>query len=40
VPTTLIIDRHGREVARTEGVAAWDGPEIGKILEGLLAQGQ
>ncbi len=39
LPTTLIIDRQGREVARVEGEAAWDGPEIGKILEGLLAAG-
>ncbi len=39
LPTTLVIDRQGREVARVEGAAAWDGPEIGKILEGLLAGG-
>jgi thiol-disulfide isomerase/thioredoxin len=39
VPTTLIIDRQGREVARIEGPAAWDGPEIGKVLDGLLAGG-
>jgi len=39
LPTTLVIDRQGREVARIEGMAAWDGPEIGKILEALLAGG-
>ncbi|PKU26664.1 TlpA family protein disulfide reductase [Telmatospirillum siberiense] len=39
LPTTLLIDRQGREVVRVEGEAAWDGPEIGKILEGLLAGG-
>jgi thiol-disulfide isomerase/thioredoxin len=39
LPTTLVIDRQGREVARIEGIAAWDGPEIGKILEGLIAGG-
>lgn len=39
LPTTLVIDRQGREVARIEGAVAWDGPEIGKVLEGLLAGG-
>jgi len=39
MPTTLVIDRQGREVARIEGAAAWNGPQIGKILEGLLAGG-
>jgi thiol-disulfide isomerase/thioredoxin len=39
MPTTLVIDRQGREVARIEGTAAWNGPEIGKILEGLLSGG-
>lgn len=39
LPTTLVIDRQGREVARIEGVAAWDGPDVGKILDGLLAGG-
>ena len=28
VPTTLLIDREGREVARKMGEAEWDGPEI------------
>lgn len=37
LPTTLIIDREGREVVRVEGEAAWDGPEIGGILDRLLA---
>lgn len=36
LPTTLIIDRQGREVARVEGGAAWEGPEIGQLLEALL----
>jgi thiol-disulfide isomerase/thioredoxin len=39
LPTTLVIDRQGREVARIEGIAAWNGPEIGKILDDLLAGG-
>lgn len=39
LPTTLIIDRQGREVARVEGEAAWDGPEVGRILDGLLSGG-
>jgi thiol-disulfide isomerase/thioredoxin len=38
MPTTLVIDRQGREVARVEGIAAWDGPDIEKVLEGLLVE--
>ena len=39
LPTTLILDRQGREVARVEGEAAWDGPEIKALLQKLLTQG-
>jgi thiol-disulfide isomerase/thioredoxin len=38
VPTTLILDRHGREVARVEGSVAWDSPEASRFFEQLLNQ--
>jgi len=33
VPTTLLIDREGREVARKMGAAEWDGPEMVSLIE-------
>ncbi len=33
VPTTLLIDREGREVARKMGAAEWDSPEIVSLVE-------
>lgn len=36
VPTTLILDRQGREVARVEGSVAWDSPEASRFFEQLL----
>jgi thiol-disulfide isomerase/thioredoxin len=39
LPTTLILDRQGQEVARVEGEAAWDGPEVKALLQKLMAQG-
>lgn len=39
VPTTLILDRQGREVGRVEGTAAWDGAEASALLDGLLKDG-
>jgi thiol-disulfide isomerase/thioredoxin len=33
VPTTLLIDREGREVARKMGAAEWDDPEIVSLVE-------
>ena len=32
VPTTLLINREGREVARKMGVADWDGPEMVALI--------
>jgi thiol-disulfide isomerase/thioredoxin len=32
VPTTLLIDRNGREVARKMGAAEWDGPEMVSVI--------
>jgi thiol-disulfide isomerase/thioredoxin len=33
VPTTLLIDRQGREAARKMGPAEWDGPEMVSLVE-------
>lgn len=33
IPTTLLIDRDGREVARKMGAAEWDGPEMVSLVE-------
>ena len=33
VPTTLLIDRQGREVARKMGAAEWDGPQMVPLIE-------
>lgn len=33
VPTTLLIDRDGREVARKMGEAQWDSPEMVSLIE-------
>jgi thiol-disulfide isomerase/thioredoxin len=38
LPTTLIIDRQGRQAAHVEGIAAWDGPEVSALLDGLLKE--
>jgi thiol-disulfide isomerase/thioredoxin len=37
IPTTLLIDKKGREVGRLVGPAEWDSPEIVKIIEGVIA---
>lgn len=36
LPTTLVIDAQGQEIARIEGPAAWDGQEIGDKLRAVL----
>lgn len=37
LPTTLLIDADGREIARFVGPAAWDGPEAMTLLRSLKA---
>lgn len=37
LPTTLLLDSQGREVARFVGGAAWDGPESLALLRALIA---
>lgn len=39
LPTTLILDRDGQELARIEGEAEWDGAEMIALLQKLMAQG-
>ena len=39
LPTTVIIDRAGREVARLEGEAAWDAPELVAAVRRLVGSG-
>lgn len=36
-PTTLILDRQGREIARYQGEADWDTPEAAALLKALIA---
>ena len=36
IPTTLLIDRQGREVGRRTGPEQWDGPEAVRMIEGYL----
>jgi thiol-disulfide isomerase/thioredoxin len=38
LPTSLVIDREGREVARLEGTATWDSPEMIAELRRLIGQ--
>lgn len=36
VPTTLLIDREGREVTRKMGPAEWDGAQMVSLVEGMI----
>ena len=38
VPLTLLIDRDGRELGRKLGPAAWDHPDVVRLIQGLLAR--
>ena len=38
LPTTLLIDREGRELGRLIGPAEWDAPEIVAFLKSFLVQ--
>lgn len=39
LPTTLVLDAEGREVARLQGIAEWDSPEALALLRALAAEG-
>jgi len=36
MPSTLLIDRHGREIGRLVGPAEWDSPEAKRLIEAAL----
>lgn len=36
IPTTLLIDRQGREIGRKIGAAEWDSPEVVNLIRGYL----
>lgn len=36
VPTTLLLDRQGREIGRMSGTAEWDAPRIVEALQALI----
>jgi thiol-disulfide isomerase/thioredoxin len=38
MPTTLIIDRNGKEIARLVGPADWGSPEAKRVIEAAVAQ--
>jgi hypothetical protein len=38
LPTTLLIDRDGREIGRLVGPAEWDSPDIVAFIRGYLAK--
>ena len=38
VPTTLLIDRQGREIGRRTGPEQWDGPEAVRMIEEYLKE--
>ena len=40
LPTTLLIDREGREIARRVGPAEWDSPEAVAQFESIIARRQ
>ena len=37
IPTTLLIDRQGREVGRLVGPADWDTPEMVEFIRSRIA---
>lgn len=38
MPVTLILDKQGREVARLDGEASWDTPEVQALIDHLLSE--
>ena len=39
VPSTLILNKQGKEIARAEGVVDWDAPAARKFIEETLSEG-
>lgn len=40
LPTTILIDRAGREIGRLQGPAEWDAPEAGELIRHFMAAGE
>lgn len=40
LPSTLLIDRDGREIGRLVGAAEWDSPEMLRLFRGLIGHGR
>jgi thiol-disulfide isomerase/thioredoxin len=40
LPTTMLIDRKGREIGRLVGPARWDSPEMIETIQSLMADGE
>lgn len=38
IPTSLLLDRQGREIARLVGPTQWDAPTVMKQLEGIIGK--
>ena len=38
MPVTLVLDRQGREIARLQGEAEWDGPNAQTLLKKIVAE--
>jgi len=38
LPTTLVLDRAGEEIARIVGPAEWDAPEVVEFLKAVIAK--
>jgi hypothetical protein len=38
LPTTLVLDRAGKEIARIVGPAEWDAPEVVEFLKAIIAK--
>jgi len=38
LPTTLIVDRSGKELARLSGEAEWDAPEVVALVDAILGE--
>ena len=39
LPITLFVDRNGNELARLEGIAAWDAPEVVAYFRAVVKEG-
>jgi len=40
IPTTVLLDRDGRILGRLAGIAEWDSPEVGMLIDYYAARGK